>query len=296
MRLSVDIRLFASVYSCDQCAILNAKCTIPCQRLIVNLHFSFQCTISISICVQICLSDLCMVSDHKILLGCKILDQRTITDQKMYSNKFRTLRPLTCVSPDLTAPPLTAAGWPKLQPRPPPKRSPKGIATMTELTRQNSISVSSRPQSVQLPPIFGTSYVRGLCPNPPAQEKTTPSVQSHQSFDKASLQRNLAEKVSEQHIEHQVAKGRRYNFMEARRTEVRRCHEREKVEMEEALTLQRAKLEQEVHQVRQKHAQFLEEKRRRIKEQEMVCRFNQHINSRARAVHRHNDWKQGKQQ
>ncbi|XP_051746585.1 uncharacterized protein LOC127510694 isoform X2 [Ctenopharyngodon idella] len=153
--------------------------------------------------------------------------------------------------------------------------------------------MSSRPQSVQLPPIFGTSYVRGLCPNPPAQEKTTPSVQCHQSFDKARLQRNLAEKVTEQHIEHQVAKGRRYNFMEARRTEVRLRHEREKVEMEEALTLQRAKLEQEVHHARQKHAQFLEDKRRRIQEQEMVCRFNQHHNSRARAVLRYNDWKHG---
>ncbi|XP_048011779.1 uncharacterized protein LOC125245285 [Megalobrama amblycephala] len=230
---------------------------------------------------------MCTVSDHKILLGCKILDQCTITDQKMYSNKFRTLRLPTCVSPA-----LTAADRPRLQPQPPPKRSPKGIATMTELTRQNSIRVSSRPQSVQLPPIFGTSYVRGLCPNPPAQEKTTPSVQCHQSFDKARLQRNLAQKVSEQHIEHQVAKGRRYDFIEARRTEVRRRHGREKVEMEEALTLQRAKLEQDVHHMRQKHNQFLEEKRRRIQEQEMVCRFNQHHNARARAVHRHNDWKQ----
>ncbi|ROL45305.1 hypothetical protein DPX16_0963 [Anabarilius grahami] len=198
----------------------------------------------------------------------------------MYSNTFCVLRLPTCVSPD-----LTAADRPRLQPQPPPKRSPKGIAVMMELTRQNSIRVSSRSQSVQLPPVFGTSYVRGLCPNPPAQEKTTPSVQCHQSFGKA-------EKVTEQHIELQVAKGRRYDFIEARRTEVRLRHEREKVEMEEALALQRAKLEQDVHHARQKHAQFLEEKRRRIQEQEMVCRFNQHHNARARAVHRYNDWKQ----
>ncbi|KAK7128200.1 hypothetical protein R3I93_020719 [Phoxinus phoxinus] len=64
---------------------------------------------------------------------------------------------------------------PRLRPQPPPQRHPEGIATMRELARQNRIvlkeksTISRRPQSAELPPIFGSSRARGLCPHPPAQ-------------------------------------------------------------------------------------------------------------------------------
>ncbi|KAK9970851.1 hypothetical protein ABG768_026757 [Culter alburnus] len=119
---------------------------------------------------------------------------------------------------------------------------------------------------------------------------------AHQTFDKARMQRNLAEKVTEHHIDREVAKGRRYDFMEARRTEVCLREERERADMEKTLTLQRAKLEQDIHHARQKHSQFLEEKKRRFQEQEMVCSFSQQHNSLARAVLRYNTWKRGNQQ
>ncbi|XP_051759153.1 leucine-rich repeat and IQ domain-containing protein 3 isoform X5 [Ctenopharyngodon idella] len=119
---------------------------------------------------------------------------------------------------------------------------------------------------------------------------------AHHTFDKARIQRNLAEKVTERHIDREVAKGRRSDFMEARRAEVRLREERERADMEKTLTLQRARLEQDVHHARQKHAQFLEEKKRRFQEQEMVCSFSQQHNSLARAVLRYNTWKRGNQQ
>ncbi|XP_067268826.1 leucine-rich repeat and IQ domain-containing protein 3 [Pseudorasbora parva] len=119
---------------------------------------------------------------------------------------------------------------------------------------------------------------------------------AHESFDKARMQRQLSEKVTECHIDREVAKGRRYDFMEARRTDVRLRQEREWADMEKTLALQRAKLEQDIHHARQKHAQFLEEKRRRIQEQEMVCSFSQQHNSLARAVLRYSTWKRAHQQ
>lgn len=119
---------------------------------------------------------------------------------------------------------------------------------------------------------------------------------AHQAFEKARKQRDLAEKVTERHIDREVAKGRRDNFKEARRTEVRLRQERERVDMEKTLSLQRAKLEQDIHHARQKHARFLEEKRMRIQEQEMVCSFSQQHNTLARAVLRYNTWKRGNQQ
>ncbi|XP_016301700.1 leucine-rich repeat and IQ domain-containing protein 3-like isoform X2 [Sinocyclocheilus anshuiensis] len=117
----------------------------------------------------------------------------------------------------------------------------------------------------------------------------------HQAFDKARMQRHLVEKVTERQIDREVAKGRRDIFREARRTEVRLRQERERVDMEKTLTLQRAKLEQDIHHARQKHAQFLDEKRMRIQEQEMVCNFSQQHNSLARAVLRYHAWKRGNQ-
>lgn len=118
----------------------------------------------------------------------------------------------------------------------------------------------------------------------------------HQAFDEARMQRHLAEKVTECQIDREIAKGHRDNFREARRTEVRLRQERERVDMEKTLTLQRAKLEKDIHHARQKHTRFLEEKRMRIQEQEMVCSFSQQHNSLARAVLRYNTWKRGNQQ
>ncbi|XP_052420269.1 leucine-rich repeat and IQ domain-containing protein 3 [Carassius gibelio] len=118
----------------------------------------------------------------------------------------------------------------------------------------------------------------------------------HQAFDKARMQRHLEEKVTERQIDREVAKGRRDIFTEARRTDIRLRQERERVDMEKTLTLQRAKLEQDIHHARQKHARFLEEKRMRIQEQEMVCSFSQQHNSLARAMLRYHTWKRGNQQ
>lgn len=119
---------------------------------------------------------------------------------------------------------------------------------------------------------------------------------AHQSFDEARIQKHLAEKVTEHHVDHEVAKGRRYDFMEARKTDVRLRQEREMADMEKTLIIQRAKMERDVHHARQKHAQFLEEKSRRIQEQKMVCRFSQQHLSLARAVLRYNTWKRANQQ
>ncbi|XP_043102944.1 leucine-rich repeat and IQ domain-containing protein 3 [Puntigrus tetrazona] len=118
----------------------------------------------------------------------------------------------------------------------------------------------------------------------------------HQAFDKARIQKHLAEKVTECQIDREVVKGRRDIFREARRTEVRLRQERERMDMEKTLTLQRAKMEQDIHHARQKHAQFLEEKKMRIQEQEMVCSFSQQHNSLARAVLRYHTWQRGNQQ
>ncbi|XP_073675955.1 uncharacterized protein lrriq3 [Garra rufa] len=119
---------------------------------------------------------------------------------------------------------------------------------------------------------------------------------AHLAFEKARMQRDLAEKVTELHIDREVAKGRRDIFKEARRTEVHLRKERERMDMEKTLSLQRAKKEQDIHHARQKHAQFLEEKRMRIQEQEMVCSFSQQHNSLANAVLRYSTWKRGNKQ
>ncbi|KAK7119862.1 hypothetical protein R3I94_021637 [Phoxinus phoxinus] len=100
----------------------------------------------------------------------------------MYCNTFRKLRPLTSVSPVQTVQPVCASDMPRLRPQPPPQRHPEGIVTMRELARQNRIvlkeksTISSRPQSVELPPIFGFSRARGLCPHPPAQRTMSSSL------------------------------------------------------------------------------------------------------------------------
>ncbi|ROJ48031.1 hypothetical protein DPX16_5297 [Anabarilius grahami] len=107
----------------------------------------------------------------------------------MYSNKFRRLRPLASASPAQTAQPLLpelrphpppkrttegiatmcAAETPRLRPHPPPKRTTEGIATMWEFQYNNKTSF-------KLPPIFGPSQARGLCPYPQAQGLRKPIV------------------------------------------------------------------------------------------------------------------------
>ncbi|KAK7149256.1 hypothetical protein R3I94_008776 [Phoxinus phoxinus] len=195
----------------------------------------------------------------------------------MYSSKFRSLRPLTYVPEGL-------------KPQPPNERNPGGIVTMRELAHQNRItsreksSVSSRPQSLQLPPIFGPSRAREQCPHISLAPFKVID-RAHQPFDKARTQRSLAEKVTEHHT------GRRHDFLEARRTDVRLRQDREVPDMERTPTRQRAKQEQDAHHARHKYAQFLEEKRRRIQEQEMVSSFSQQHNSLGRAVFRYNTWR-----
>lgn len=110
------------------------------------------------------------------------------------------------------------------------------------------------------------------------------------------MQRNLAEKVTEHHVDREVVKGRRSVLLEAQRTDVRLRQKRDVVDMEKDLTRQRAKVEQEVHHARQKHAQFLEEKRRMIQEKEMVSHCIRQKISIARAVLRYNTCERGNQQ
>ncbi|XP_017573289.1 leucine-rich repeat and IQ domain-containing protein 3 [Pygocentrus nattereri] len=76
-------------------------------------------------------------------------------------------------------------------------------------------------------------------------------------------------------------------IMESRRKEALLQQDRDKAELEEMLSLQRAKCDQEVQLVRQKHLRFLEEKRRRVLEQEMVIHFSGQHSSLAKSITRH---------
>ncbi|KAI7798040.1 putative leucine-rich repeat and IQ domain-containing protein 3 [Triplophysa rosa] len=111
------------------------------------------------------------------------------------------------------------------------------------------------------------------------------------AHEKAEMLRHLAEKVTERQIDREVAKGHRNELMAARRTEARLRQDQDRADMAKALTLQRARRDQDVQQARHKHTQFLEEKRQRIQEQEMVCSFSRQHNSLARVVFRYNTWK-----
>ncbi|XP_067284029.1 uncharacterized protein [Pseudorasbora parva] len=236
----------------------------------------------------------------------------------MYRSKFRTLVPLTCVSPDLN---VCVGDRPILKPQPPPQR--RELARLNTITIREKATISSRPQSVKLPPIFGT----GLCPHPPAQRKTKTTQseeedsnrvprdlkntghlhdnisltsfkgieRAHQSFDKAIMHKNLAEKVTEHRINHEVNKGYVQGFLEARRIEASLRYDREMWDMEKALTRQRAKREQEVQHARQKNAQFLEEKKKRIQEREKVACFSRQHISLAKVALRFNTWERRNQ-
>ncbi|XP_077060511.1 uncharacterized protein LOC143712177 [Siphateles boraxobius] len=76
-----------------------------------------------------------------------------------------------------TAQPVCASDMPRLSPHPPAQRLPEGFVTMRELIIREKARNSSRPQSVQLPPISGSSRPRGLYPHTLAQRKTKTSVE-----------------------------------------------------------------------------------------------------------------------
>ncbi|XP_065104078.1 uncharacterized protein lrriq3 [Paramisgurnus dabryanus] len=114
--------------------------------------------------------------------------------------------------------------------------------------------------------------------------------------ERAEMQRHLAENVTEQQFDREVAKGRRDDFMEARRTEACLRQKSDQVDMDKTLSLQRAKRDEDIQQARHKHAQFMEDKRRKVREQEMVYSFSRQHNSLARVVFRYNTQKHGHQQ
>ncbi|XP_051509948.1 leucine-rich repeat and IQ domain-containing protein 3-like [Myxocyprinus asiaticus] len=151
----------------------------------------------------------------------------------------------------------------------------------------------SQPHS---PAITSRKHMIGRCHDGFSLTPFKVIEKAHQAFKKAEMQRDLAEKVTERQIDREVAKGHRYDFMEAIRKEACLHQERERADMEKTLSLQRAKQDQDIQQARQKHAQFVEEKRQRIQEQEMVFNFTRQHNSLARAVLRYNTWKSGNQQ
>nr|XP_055023691.1 leucine-rich repeat and IQ domain-containing protein 3 isoform X1 [Misgurnus anguillicaudatus] len=120
---------------------------------------------------------------------------------------------------------------------------------------------------------------------------------AHRASEKAEMQRHLAENVTEQQFDREVAKSHRDDFMEARRTEARLRQKSDQVDIDKTLSLQRAKRDEDIQQARQKHAQFVEDKRRKVREQEMVYSFSRQHNSIARVVFRYNRTKKhGNQQ
>ncbi|TRY83214.1 hypothetical protein DNTS_014149 [Danionella cerebrum] len=114
---------------------------------------------------------------------------------------------------------------------------------------------------------------------------------AHEVLEKSKRQRELVEKVTEHRVDREVAKVHRVNLKEDQRRTVRQREEREKAEMEKSLSIQRNRRERDILEARQKHSQFMEEKRKRRQEREMVCSFSGHHNSLAKAVFRYNRWK-----
>lgn len=146
------------------------------------------------------------------------------------------------------------------------------------------------------PAITSAKYLIGRCHDSISFTPFELIEKGRRMHEKAEMQRRLAEKVTEQQIDRELAKGHRNELTAARRTEARLRQEQDRAEMTKALTLQRARSDQDIQQARHKHAQFLEEKRRKVQEQEMVCSFSRQHNSLARVVFRYNTWKQGHHQ
>ncbi|KAG9270110.1 leucine-rich repeat and IQ domain-containing protein 3 isoform X1 [Astyanax mexicanus] len=107
------------------------------------------------------------------------------------------------------------------------------------------------------------------------------SLAPFRTIDKAYCERKKAEDLKEK-VE-QVAQlqarredvcRHRQGFLEARRRDTLQQQDQDKADLEEMLSLQKAKNEKEVQIARQKHLSFLEGKRRRRSEQEMVVHFS----------------------
>ncbi|XP_072537410.1 uncharacterized protein lrriq3 [Salminus brasiliensis] len=101
---------------------------------------------------------------------------------------------------------------------------------------------------------------------------------------KAEDLKEKMEQVVELQGRRDSARGHRESFMEARRRDALLQQDQDKAELEEMLSLQRAKNEKEVQLARQKHLSFLEGKRRRRSEHEMVINFSGQHRSLAKVI------------
>ncbi|XP_035377829.1 leucine-rich repeat and IQ domain-containing protein 3 isoform X2 [Electrophorus electricus] len=110
---------------------------------------------------------------------------------------------------------------------------------------------------------------------------------AYRAREKAEDLRARVERVVQAQALRADACSRHDAFGMSRRKEALEQRERERMEAAEAMSLRRAQREQEVQRVRQRHARFLEEKRRKASERETVELFcRQHV-SLATAVARH---------
>ncbi|XP_055795288.1 leucine-rich repeat and IQ domain-containing protein 3 [Salvelinus fontinalis] len=101
-----------------------------------------------------------------------------------------------------------------------------------------------------------------------------------------ALQRR-AQQVAHSQARREGAQGQRHGLLEARREVVLQVREKEQKEVEGALALLRASRDREVQEVRQKHAVFLEVKRRRASERAMVIAFSRQHAFLSKTVNRH---------
>ncbi|XP_070291474.1 leucine-rich repeat and IQ domain-containing protein 3 [Salvelinus sp. IW2-2015] len=101
-----------------------------------------------------------------------------------------------------------------------------------------------------------------------------------------ALQRR-AQQVAHSQARREGAQGQRHGLLEARREVVLQVREKEQKEVEGALALLRASRDREVQEVRQRHAVFLEEKRRRASERAMVVAFSRQHAFLSKTVNRH---------
>ncbi|KAA0714268.1 Leucine-rich repeat and IQ domain-containing protein 3 [Triplophysa tibetana] len=160
---------------------------------------------------------------------------------------------------------------------------------------------TQRPGLPTIPPphspaITSTKYLINRCHDTIRFTPFELIEKGRRAHEKAEMQRHLAEKVTERQIDREVAKGHRNELMAARTTEARLRKDQDRGDMVKACTLQRARRDQDVQKARHKHTQFLEEKRQRVQDQEMVCSFSRQHNSLARVVFRYNTWNQGNHQ
>ncbi|XP_056585814.1 leucine-rich repeat and IQ domain-containing protein 3 isoform X2 [Triplophysa dalaica] len=160
-------------------------------------------------------------------------------------------------------------------------------------TQRPGLPTIPQPHS---PAIHSAKYLINRCHDTISFTPFELIEKGRRAHEKAEMQRHLAEKVTERQIDREVAKGHRNELMAARTTEARLRKDQDRGDMVKAFTLQRARSDQDVQKARHKHTQFLEEKRHRIQDQEMVCSFSRQHNSLARVVFRYNTWSQGNYQ